>query len=179
MVRRTLVVTALLTALAGCGTTGSTGADQAPPVASISQPPSAAAAAPGSSEGPRARLDTTQKELEEWALAYWQCMKDQGANVSDSPKSKINGVVDKSQATPEMFAACASKKPAFLPREMDPDLNPEYQRQHHEYVKCQQDKGMPIVETEGGWNYESSNVIVPPDADEIDMACRVEAFSGN
>jgi hypothetical protein len=159
--------------LSGCG------ADQeqtVPEVASISQAP-AASSSPASAQGPRARLDTTEAEKEGWARAYWQCMKDNGARVDDTEKAKVIGFVDPSQASPEIFRACAAKKPNFVPEEMDSDLNPNYKQQWHQHVECMKAKGMPIVETDDGWNFKSSNVVIPSNFEEIERECQIEAFS--
>jgi hypothetical protein len=162
--------------LSGCGSSGSTSDPAAPAVVSLSKAPSAAASQ-GASEGPRARLDSTAAEKSAWAHAYWQCMKDHGARVDNSEKAKEIGFVDKSQASPEVFAACASKKPNFLPAEMDPDLNPNYKQQWHENVKCMQRKGMPIVETDDGWSFDSSNAVIPANEEQISRECQIETFT--
>ncbi|MFI2714403.1 hypothetical protein ACH495_30220 [Micromonospora sp. NPDC018662] len=173
-----LAVPMLVVFLTGCGSSDSAADDTAPAVASVSRTPeTASSSAPA--KGPRARLDTTAAEKNGWARAYWQCMKDNGARVDDSEKAKAIGFVDPTQATPEMFAACASKKPNFVPEEMDPDLNPNYKKQWHEFVKCLQGKGMPIVETDDGWSWESSNVVVPPEQkqDEFERECQIKTFA--
>ena len=173
-----LTVPVLAVFLTGCGSSDSAVDDTAPAVASISQGPETASS-PAPAKGPRARLDTTQAEMNDWARAYWQCMKDNGARVDDSEKAKANGFVDPTQATPEMFAACASKKPNFVPEEMDPDLNPNYKLQWHEFVKCLKAKGMPIVETDDGWSWESSNVVVPSEQkqSEFNRECQTKTFA--
>ncbi|MEU1752711.1 hypothetical protein ABZ436_08675 [Micromonospora matsumotoense] len=114
--------------LTGCGSSDPAGDDRAPDVASVSRTPeTASSSAPA--QGPRARLDTTAAEKNGWARTYWQCMKDNGARVDDSEKAKAVGFVDPARATPKIFAACASRKPNFVPEEMDPDLNPHYKKQ--------------------------------------------------
>ncbi|MCI4061412.1 hypothetical protein MRQ36_01990 [Micromonospora sp. R77] len=168
-----LTASVLAVLLSGCGATPE---QTVPEVASISQAP-AASSSPASAQGPRARLDTTAAEQEKWARAYWQCMKDNGARVDDSEKAKLTGFVDPSQASPETFRACAAKKPNFVPEEMDPDLNPNYKQQWHKHVECLKAKGMPIVETDDGWSWKSSNVVIPPNADELERECQIEAFS--
>lgn len=160
--------------VSGCGSTPDQGA---PAVVSLSKAPSAAPSSAAASTGPRARLDTTQAEKLAWARAYWQCMKDHGARVTNTEKAKSIGVVDQSQASPEIFAACAPKKPNFIPPEMDPALNPDYKQQWHENVKCMQRKGMPIVETDDGWTYNSSNAVIPANEEEISRECEIETFS--
>jgi hypothetical protein len=172
-----LVVASSVALVSGCGSAGSTPDGAAPTVASVSKAPGGAPSAGASTTGPRARLDTTRAELNAWSLAYWQCMKDHGARVDDSEKAKNIGFVDPSQASPAIFAACASKKPNFVPTEMDPDLNPNYRQQWHEAVKCMQHKGMPIVETNDGWTFDNSNAVVPANEDAIERDCQIEAFT--
>ena len=167
------VTAALIVAvLSGC----SPSRQEAPAVASVSKAPGTAASSSAAQSGPRARLDTTAQEKTRWSRIYWQCMKDHGARVDDTEKAKNIGFVDPSQASPEIFAACASKKPTFVPPEMDPALNPDYKQQWHEAVTCMQRRGMPIVETEDGWNFDSSNAAIPADQDQIERECQIEAF---
>jgi hypothetical protein len=178
MLKKYVLLTAALGVVltSGCSSSDSPSDTSAPAVVSLSKAP-ATAPSVAATAGPRARLDSTAAELQAWSLAYWQCMKDHGARVDNSEKAKSIGFVDKSQASPEAFAACASKKPNFVPPEMDPDLNPDYRQQWHEHVKCLQRKGMPVVETDDGWNFDSSNAVIPAGEEKIEHDCQIEAFS--
>nr|GID90521.1 hypothetical protein Ade03nite_94450 [Actinoplanes derwentensis] len=73
-------------------------------------------------------------------------------------------------------AACASKKPVRAP-ELDPAQNPDYKQQWHEQVKCMQGKGMPIIETDDGWTWNSENPNVPENEKQIEFECQVQAFT--
>lgn len=177
-----LVVFALvagLSGLAGCG--GGGGADPAAPrVASVSRAAVAESSTAPAAHGPQARLDTTDAEKDAWARAYSQCLVDQGWVLTDRQKEtlRIKGVLEWSKAPAAAQTACVSKKPTFVPPEMDPAKNPNYRQQWHEDVECLKRKGMPIRETEDGWTYTSSDAVIPANSEQLQRDCDLEAFGG-
>jgi len=167
-----------LAGLAGCG--GDGGADSAAPqVASVSQA-AAAKSSTAPAQGPQARLDTTDAELDSWNRAYSKCLVDHGWVLTDREKEaiRVKGVGEWNKAPAAAKTACLSKEPNWVPPEMDPAKNPDYKQQWHEDVECLKRKGMPIRETEDGWTYTSSDADVPANEGQLQQECDMEAFGG-
>jgi hypothetical protein len=163
--------------ISGCSHTK----DQAvPQVASVAVDKSATAGSSASPAalGPQERPDTTQEESEAWMQTYMRCLRDHGAKVVVASAGKMKAGTLYMEADPPAAAAtaCVSKKPIRAP-ELDPAQNPDYKKQWHEQVKCMQDKGMPIIETDDGWTYKSENAKIPANADQISFECQVQAFT--
>ena len=155
--------------------------DQAvPQVASVAVDKSATAsssAAPAA-HGPQIRPDTTDGETSAWMNIYIRCLRDHGAKVGHNPPGKgpAGSLYVDGDPPAAAAAACVSKEPIRAP-ELDPAQNPDYKKQWHEQVKCMQGKGMPIVETDDGWTYNSENAKVPANDKQIEFDCQVQAFT--
>jgi hypothetical protein len=162
--------------IGGCGQSK----DQAvPQVASVAGDKSATADSSASPAvaGPQIRLDSTREEINVLSQTYMRCLGDHGAKVYSAPAKGGPGTLGMDGDPPAAaVAACASKKPIFPP-ELDPAQNPDYKQQWHEQVKCMQSKGMPIIETDDGWTFNSDHAKVPANEEQIEIECQVQAFT--
>ncbi len=149
---------------------GSTGVASIPSNTTAGQ----AASSPASAEGPQARIDTPAMEITRWQTVYLKCLKDHGTPGIIATGGQLKG--NPEAAPPAALTACASKKPNSLAPELDPKKNPDYDEQFSKMVKCLQDKGFKIRETEEGWTFTEADPLPPNDV-EIELECQVQAFT--
>ncbi|MGW3150948.1 hypothetical protein ACWDG1_41220 [Streptomyces sp. NPDC001177] len=181
------VVTAVALGLSGCG--GSGGSGKKDDVASLQQdskkPAASASSADRGQGGPRLRLDSTDDEVRALWNAYYSCLKDHGGKVEQitGPKAAgkymLSGANDKEQP-PAAVKACTTKRPIPVP-ETDPDQNPHYADDFRDWVKCLNDRGIPVkaLPDASGWNYDKSmseDEKGSPRTQRIERECEIQAF---
>jgi len=164
--------------ISGCGQSKDQAAPQVASVAGDKSATAGSSAAPAAA-GPQVRPDTTEEEIAEWVQTWMRCLRDHGATVRVMPaggKGPAGSLYMDGDPPAAAAAACVSKKPVRAP-ELDPAQNPDYKQQWHEQVKCMQDRGMPIIETDDGWTFNSENAKVPANEKQIEFECQVQAFT--
>jgi hypothetical protein len=163
-------------------------------VASLATPgstaaPSGSAAPPAEdSQRPQLRLDSSDDEIQAAWDGYYVCLKQNGhvmlsarkhagpaGNEIESPDMN-----DDSPASEAAEAKCKGKLP-LQPPEMDAAKNPRYVDDYHEWVKCINEHGIPVVETDppgSGWTYNGTSKVPPEQQAKIEKDCQQQAFGG-
>jgi hypothetical protein len=191
-----LVPAMLAAALTGCS--GSDGALAGAPVASVAGQNSAKAGAdPGAEKNsgsgaktdaeveaqrPQLRVDSTEVEKARLMSVWANCLKQYGVPTYEKSRDNIKQVFPggEKKEYPEAYERCAGKQP-LTPAATDPQRNPDYADDFHEYVKCvnRDSKIIKIRQTGDGWTYTERFSV--PDAtwdefNKVDKACELEAF---
>ena len=143
------------------------------------KPTTAAATATG--KGIRLRLDSTEDEQIKLVENYQECLFQNGVKeVADDgrprPAGKTKRLLDESGEPKSAYAACAGKKP-LPPAELDENANPNFAAQWEDNVRCLRRHGLKVHTTEpGSWTYDSSDVSVPDNQEQLEKDCLREAF---
>ncbi|MFE1511043.1 hypothetical protein [Streptomyces sp. NPDC058726] len=135
---------------------------------------------------PQIRLDTTIEEEVRMYQGYLRCLKDHGVDIGRAggkggdqidPNSLWFPGIDVAEELPEVEKKCLSKKP-LTPPELDPKRNPKYMEDYHEWIECNNRRGLKVdpLPDGSGWNFKEDGEI-PDNADQIDSECEYEAFS--
>jgi hypothetical protein len=151
--------------------------------------PSSSAAPPSDeSQRPQLRLDSSPQEIQAAWSGYGVCLKQNGhvmlserkhagpaGNEAESPD--MNDDSPPSKAAEEK---CKGKLP-LQPPEMDAAKNPRYVDDYHEWVKCINEHGIPVVETDppgSGWTYNGTSKVPENQQEKIVNDCQLQAFGG-
>jgi hypothetical protein len=188
-----VVAVALLTGITGCS--GGDAGGQEDGVASVTESggggqggATRSPAADASESGrPQIRLDSTDAEELRMYQGYLRCLKDRGVDIAPAgdkfadwadPGSLGYPGEDVAKEHPEVERACLGKKP-MQPPELDPKKNPDYMNDYHEWIECNNRRGVKVdpLPDGSGWNYKPG-ANPPGNADQIDQECMREAFSG-
>jgi hypothetical protein len=187
---------ACLGALVGCGTSASPKASEAS-VATGQKPgqassPAGNTAAAANEARPQLRLDSTDEER--WALrqTWYQCLRTNGAPVSEVPADKripyakpgdlmpqIQGYLDTDPRFTEPRKKCAAKEP-LEPAELDPRRNPKYAAQWDKMMACLRATGGEVTEFKehdgihNGYTFNAMEKNI--DADAVMRNCQMKAF---
>ncbi|MFI1995920.1 hypothetical protein [Actinoplanes sp. NPDC020271] len=141
--------------------------------------PTAATASTPSDSRPQLRLDTSDEEAHRFWTAYDDCLVANGVktNVVDQPGPAGPGRrLDQSGEPESAYLACAGKLPR-QPPELDEDINPNFAAQWNDHVKCLRAHGLKVHVTKPGeWTYDSADTVIPPNDDQIEHDCLLEAF---
>jgi hypothetical protein len=154
---------------------------QAPEVASLASAAPSSSRPSAASDRPQLRLDTSDAERDRLMTAYDDCLVAHGVKVN--PVGQVGPVgngpgrrLDQSGQPKSAYVACADKLP-LQPPELDEDKNPNYAAQWNDNVKCLRAHGLMVhVTAPGDWTYDSSNTVIPPDEDQLEKDCMLEAF---
>jgi hypothetical protein len=161
-------------------------------VASLATPgssqPTSATPPADESQRPQLRLDSSDQEVEAAWNGYHVCLKQNGhvmlserkhagpaGNEAESPDMN-----DDSPASKAAQAKCKGKLP-LQPPELDATKNPHYVDQYHEMVKCINEHGIPVVETDppgSGWTYNGTSTVPEDQHHKIEKDCEQQAFGG-
>ncbi|MEV4316892.1 hypothetical protein [Actinocrispum sp. NPDC049592] len=176
-----------------CGLLTACSSTQTPPakdVASLSTPGATQQQAPPSDESqrPQLRLDSSDEEQQAAWDGYYVCLKQNGhvmlsARKHSGPAGNDIETPDMNDDSPASKAAeekCKGKLP-LQPPEMDAAKNPKYVDDYHAWVKCINDHGIPVVETDppgSGWTYNGTVTVPEKEAAEIEKDCQLQAFGG-
>ena len=176
--RRHLWAAAAVLALGACSP--SPGGTSAPDVATLaSTPVRTTTSTPAKTGGqrPQLRLDTSDEERGRLFTAYDDCLVGHGVKVVlDQPGPAGGRRLDDSGEPKSAYTACAVRLP-LQPPELDPDVNPKFAEQWNDNVRCLRKHGFKVHVTEpGSWTYDSSDVVTPPNGDQIEKDCEREAF---
>jgi hypothetical protein len=178
-------VAALLTACSGTQAPAPKDVASLATPGSSGQPTSNAPAAGGEQQRPQLRLDSSDAEVQQAWDGYHVCLKQNGhkmlsARQHAGPSGPVDGP-DMNDDSPESKAAedkCKGKLP-LQPPEMDAKTNPKYLDDYHEWVKCMNDKGLPVVETDppgSGWTYNGPSRNTEEQNRKIEHDCQLSAF---
>lgn len=133
---------------------------------------------------PQMQLDDTDAEHMA-RIGQWQdCLVDNGAEYATDPRSL--GIAPRPVADPvpeSARAACTDVLPR-LPKETNPNLNPDYVADSEANVACLRENGVMVhlyndtsVWPDGlSWTYDSSDVELPDNQSQIEKACELAAF---
>jgi hypothetical protein len=183
----------LLAAVLLLGACSAQPADE-PQVASVpTAAGSTSAAATTATDGrPQLRLDSSQEEVDLAWQNYYLCLQEHGHKMLNGRTDQHAGPAgdgtvtspDMEDDSPQSVAAkkaCENKLP-LQPPELDPDTNPHYLDDYHEYMTCLTDGGLkvhPIEPFGTGWTYDDGvTQTLPEDVQQkLEHDCQVEAFS--
>jgi len=186
---RLILLIAATALLGGCG--GAKPSAQQHDVASLSSPAPTKAGqqttttAKGASEqGTRLRLDSTEQEQIKLIEDYRECLFQHGVKEKAKDPNRIAPAgtgkrnLDESGEPKSAYVACAPKKP-LPPVELDENANPNFAAQWEDNVRCLRAHGLKVHTTEpGSWTYDSSDVQVPDNEEQLEHDCLREAFGG-
>jgi hypothetical protein len=185
---RWILLIAATALLGGCG--GAKASAQQPDVASLSSAAPTKAGQPAtpakgaSEQGTRLRLDSTEEEQIRLLEDYRECLFQHG--VKERPKNQTGAApagttkrnLDDSGEPKSAYVACAAKKP-LPPVELDENANPNFAAQWEDNVRCLRAHGLKVHTTEpGSWTYDSSDVQIPDNQQQLEHDCLREAFGG-
>jgi hypothetical protein len=150
-VLRGVLVCVALSALTGCGSSGSDKASdnaKSGEVATISGTAVPSASKAAQQEGVMLRIDMTQADMEGVYDSYWACLGAHGVKMITKLSRKIPGEDEKDN--PAGFRACKAKEP-YLDPLLDKTKNPKYADQLRVWMACMNTNG---IEVSGNWDDE-------------------------
>ncbi|TDV57291.1 hypothetical protein [Actinophytocola oryzae] len=192
MTKRILLAVAAAALLGACSSPPSA----EPPVASLSTAKgtatSATTAPAGDAGRPQLRLDSSDEEVNLAWQGYYLCLEAHGHKMLDGRTDEHAGPAGNTKVTspdmeddsPQSVRArkeCANKLP-LQPPELEPETNPHYLDDYHEYMTCLTDGGLkvhPIEPFGTGWTYDDGVTQTLPEDQQrkLEHDCQVEAFS--
>jgi hypothetical protein len=159
-------------------------------VASLATPGSSSANAPAKvdeAQRPQLRLDSGEAEINQAWDGYYGCLKQNGHKMMSArehagPSGPVDSpdMNDDSPASKAAEDKCKGKMPS-QPPEMDQKRNAKYVDDYHEWVKCMNGKGLPVVETDppgSGWTYNGPSKNTEEQNRRIEHDCMLSAFGG-
>lgn len=135
--------------------------------------PSNSAPTSANPEQPRLRMDMSEEEKNRLFEAHTACLKEKDPKGTGTGP----GPAGQRQYSEEAWSACALKWP-LPPWEMD-SKNPTFADNWHKNVRCLNDKGLKVIETEpGSWTYDGEPTMSQAERDRVTKECEQQVFGG-